>query len=125
ASRLRPISARIDSIAEATLRCSLACSCQRSIASAISTPSSTAMVCTSTSPRSIGSRRNHGAGDGSPGRAVSSFKGASGAGSASGPAQHDLAALAGLHQVEALLELIDRQLVGQDLAQREAAEDQL
>ena len=46
-------------------------------------------------------------------------------GAASVPAQHDLARLAAFHQVEALLEIIDRQLVGQHLAQREAAQYQL
>src|SRR5690606_23920521 len=41
------------------------------------------------------------------------------------PAEHDLAGLARFHQVEALLELVRRQLVAEYLAQREAVEHQL
>ncbi len=41
------------------------------------------------------------------------------------PAQHDLAGLAGFHQVETFLEAVDRQLVGHHLAQREAGQYQL
>src|SRR5690349_8657480 len=41
------------------------------------------------------------------------------------PAQHDLAGLARFHQLEAFLELLDRQLVRERLAEREAAEHEL
>src|SRR3546814_20667353 len=46
-------------------------------------------------------------------------------GASAHPAQHDLARLPRFHQVEALLELVRRQLVAEHLAQREAVEHEL